>query len=618
MIRDRTRRLMGDEGGAVLVLVAVLLAVLLVAAGLVIDIAAVRTLRVNQQSISDAAAAAGALTAAETGRPRDVCTVTKAYVEINAPEVSALSGIDCTGWPSLACDPTVESVASDVQGGITVRITHPVTDANALMSSSAVGAVAQPASPADGTDPCERVGVEISSTWNTTFGRLAGVDSLDATVHTVAKASLAAGEDVPINLLVLDRTGCQSLLVAGNGGIVVAPILNPDVDGDPSNGLTPGLMAGVAAADSDASSGCAGVIDLDGSNSILQADGPAGCRQQFGSDYTFAGLAAGAGCGQILTLAPGTPGCNLPSCSIGGGGRSPLPEPTSLPSRLTRAPIDYRFNCKANYTTLSPPSIGWATDPLTAANEQDIAACPDAATDSPHIHKLIDFVGASGAPPGFQRWSNTGYPCSANSATPPLVIAGNWYIDCAHFKINSTVVFTGGNVVLAGDVSIDASGTLAVNTTATDPAEPATYAAATPEAWVFVRDGVFKKSGQGSLYLNNTTVYLSRQSALDLAGASTGTLRWVAPNQGEFDDLALWSDSPDRHKFAGQVALSLEGTFLAPLAAIDYVGNGSQSQVRAQFIARSLRAGGNGALVVAPEFGRAVGFPADPTSEIIR
>ena len=277
---------------------------------------------VNQQSISDAAAAAGALTAAETGRPRDVCTVTKAYVEINAPEVSALSGIDCTGWPSLACDPTVESVASDVQGGITVRITHPVTDANALMSSSAVGAVAQPASPADGTDPCERVGVEISSTWNTTFGRLAGVDSLDATVHTVAKASLAAGEDVPINLLVLDRTGCQSLLVAGNGGIVVAPILNPDVDGDPSNGLIPRVDGRVLqpqtrtpAQDVPASS-----TSMDRTRSSR----PTGRRAAVSSSEAtthFAGLAAGAGCGQILTLAPGTPGCNLPSCSIGGGGR---------------------------------------------------------------------------------------------------------------------------------------------------------------------------------------------------------------------------------------------------------------------------------------------------------
>lgn len=117
--------------------------------------------------------------------------------------------------------------------------------------------------------------------------------------------------------------------------------------------------------------------------------------------------------------------------------------------------------------------------------------------------------------------------------------------------------------------------------------------------------------------MNNATVYLSKLAALDLAGASIGTLSWAAPNQGEFDDLALWSDSPDSQKFTGQAALTLEGTFFAPLAAVKYVGNGSQSQVRAQFIARSLRAGGNGALVVAPEFGQAVVFPGDPTSEII-
>ena len=72
-MRHRIRHLAGDESGAVLVLLAVVMAVLLVATALVIDIAAVRTLRINQQSISDAAAAAGALTAGEGGSPRAVC-----------------------------------------------------------------------------------------------------------------------------------------------------------------------------------------------------------------------------------------------------------------------------------------------------------------------------------------------------------------------------------------------------------------------------------------------------------------------------------------------------------------------------------------------------------------
>ena len=615
-MRHRIRHLAGDESGAVLVLLAVVMAVLLVATALVIDIAAVRTLRINQQSISDAAAAAGALTAGEGGVPREVCQVTKAYVEINATEFAALSGVDCSVWSDVSCDPGVEAVVSDTQNGITVRIIYPVTDASSLMSSSAVGAVAQPASTDDGLDPCQRVGVEISSTWNTLFGRLAGVESVDATVHTVAKSNLPAGESVPLNLLVLDRTGCQALLAAGNGGILVAPVLNPDLDGDPTNGFTPGLEPGVAAADSDASSGCVGVIDLDGSNSVIQADGPAGCSQQFGSDYTYEGHAAGAGCGQIQTLAPGTPGCNLPACSIGGGGQTPLPDPTALPNRLTRAPVDHRFNCKADYTTLSPPLLVWATDPLTAANQQDIPPCPDWVTDAPHIHDLINLVKQSGTPPGYQRWK-TDHPCTVAASDPALVLSGDWYINCEQFRIGSTVIFGGGNIIFDGDVSIQASGTLAVNTTAPVPTNPSTYVAATPEAWVFLRNGALKKAGQGSLYLHNTTLYVSKTSTIGLTGG-TGEVLWISPNQGDFDDLALWSDSPIRHKFAGQAVLTLEGIFFAPLATIEYTGNGSQKQVRAQFIAHRLHAGGNGALVIAPEFGRAVTFPTNPTTNLIR
>ena len=113
MIRERARRLMDDESGAVLILVAVMMVVLLGAAALVIDIAAVRTLRINQQSISDASAAAGALTAGETGIPRDVCEVTKSYVEINADQIAALNGIDCSAWSAASCDPGVEAVISD-------------------------------------------------------------------------------------------------------------------------------------------------------------------------------------------------------------------------------------------------------------------------------------------------------------------------------------------------------------------------------------------------------------------------------------------------------------------------------------------------------------------------
>ena len=85
-----------------------------------------------------------------------------------------------------------------------------------------------------------------------------------------------------------------------------------------------------------------------------------------------------------------------------------------------------------------------------------------------------------------------------------------------------------------------------------------------------------------------------------------------------FQDLALWYDSTQAVKFAGGGVLDLDGVFFAPEALIAYQGNGGQSQVSAQFIARRLTVGGNGTLVVRPSWERAVLFPFDPQTDLIR
>lgn len=62
----------------------------------------------------------------------------------------------------------------------------------------------------------------------------------------------------------------------------------------------------------------------------------------------------------------------------------------------------------------------------------------------------------------------------------------------------------------------------------------------------------------------------------------------------------------------------MEGAFFAPWARIIYSGNGAQQQVAAQFISRTLISAGQGLLVVRPNFDRAVLFPADPNTQLIR
>jgi hypothetical protein len=477
------------------------------------------------------------------------------------------------------------------------------------MGSGVIGAVPQPGGAWDG-EQCDRIGVAVESEWPTSFSRLAGVESLDADVHTVAKGVRVTGESVPVNLLVLDRTGCQSFYASGNGGIYVDAMYNPDGDGDPSNGLQPVLEPGLGAADSDGSDGCGGfdgVIDIDGGNAVLRADGPEGCDDQLGT-HLVNGLTAGDGCGEIQTLAPGTPGCNFPACTAGGS-NPPNPEPTALPGRLTRASVDYRYNCKPDYTSIDA-SISWATWALTTTNAQNIKGCPDAT--APHIDELIETVGDTGTPPGFQTWTGAGYPCTVEGppGTVILVPAGDWHVDCPVFTNKRTVVFRGGNIVFTGSVELESKSILAIN------ANAGTYTAADPEAWVFLRNGTLRKTSDAGLIMNNTFLYASKDAHIEMSGGD-GTLTWVAPNQGNFDDLALWGDSPTTHAWAGQASLTLEGAFFTPFAQAEYSGTAGQNQTRAQFIAHSLHARGQGTLIVSPQYGRAVQFPL-PRSALIR
>ena len=251
MLTDRLRRVKDDESGSVLVLVALLMVALLLITGLVIDLGGVWGYRANQQSISDAAAAAAAITVAETGNGREACQTAKAYVIANARGVETLDGIDCDTFPVICAPDTTEVVESTTEGRFTVTVSYPVADSSVFMGSEVRGALSQPTSSADG-DQCDRFGVAIESQLATTFSRLAGVETLDANVHTVAKSTLTSGGLVPINLLVLDRTGCQTIRSSGNGGIYIDAVFSDDVDGDPDNGPDqPGLLTGVAASDSD-------------------------------------------------------------------------------------------------------------------------------------------------------------------------------------------------------------------------------------------------------------------------------------------------------------------------------------------------------------------------------
>ena len=579
-----------------MIMVAFSLFMLLGASAIAVDLAAMRTDRSTDQKVTDSAAAAGAL-AAFSVDGQEACEAAVAYVAINADDIVSLDDSGCASAFSTGCNPAMAESHTITSSRFTITVTYPVPDTDPLMTSGILGSTSQPLVATDG-DSCERVGVEMSAVHQGLFSQLLGFDQGTTTVHTVATASLPEDGGVPLNLLVLDRFGCQAIQVEGNGGVIVSAVINEDGTG---------LIRGISAADSDGSAGCNadGVIDVNGANAVLRADGPQGCANQTGT-VVVGGFTSGLGCGAIQTLAPGTPGCNVPACSPGAGGANqPNPLPTALPARLTRAPIDHRYNCWGNYA--SPPAgVGWAVDPLTVANEQDIPGCTAGTPDN--IYDLINAVGQFGAAGGTAWNADLGQSCNvlADENVTVGVGGGPVFVDCPDFIVEGDVSINSRDVIFDGNVHVKSNGSLNIQNPAGNP------------GWIFFRNGTFTKDGQASLSIQYMAVYLSKTSSVNIAGGDFGTLIWIAPNSGPFDDLALWSDSPSVHSWAGQGQLLMEGVFFTPLALVDYSGKGSQNQTEAQWVADRLLARGQGQLVIKPSFGRAVIFPTTPRTTLIR
>lgn len=604
----RSRR----DDGVSLVLVSLTMVAMLIVVAIVIDLSALRVDRRAGQLAADAAAAAGASAIEDGGVV--ACSAALDYAVLNLDGAAGLNSLGCVSLPAV-CDPTTLPVtATAVDGDTTLSITYPVPDGHPLLRGSIIGRPGVAVSSADGS-LCDRMGIEIIQEPTSLFGEIVPGATTRTAVHAVGLSDENSGPSIPINVLLLDRHACQAISAGGGGstgGIIVGAVTEPGADGVVG---TPDdeLVAGVLAADSDgrpSTGACTpkGVLNVNGSGSTVRADGPPGCGTDVGA------TPQGEGCGQILLFADGASGCNLPACSSGGVLQ---PGPEQLEERLTRTSVDHRFNCKADYQF----------EPWYA--QQDIVGCTG--SGRAYIDELVTYA-RSGLPAGFARYewgvdqvSGTAddRSCSPNAAGIVTIPEGNWLVGCADFRVGQEVVFAGGNVIFAGDVTVN--GRLVIHDCArTDTCSPTLGYSPGADfdetrfsddaAWVFVRNGTVRNTASGSIGIYESMVYLSSTSTTNFGGS--GPVAWEAPLEGPFADLALWSEASGSHKFSGGSNLDLLGVFFLPLGLIDYVGGGNQV-AEAQFIAGRLNVSGNGALTVTPPPGRAIVFPVN-SIELIR
>jgi hypothetical protein len=591
------RRLFGKaktDDGVALLLIAVSMTFIIGMAALAIDLGALRGDIRADQLAADAAVTAGVaeVDPFSGSDARQACEVAWDYLLLNLDdEGTSVSPPNCALLGG-SCTPGVAREATGSAGPYSFVITNPVPDGHTLMGSQTVNTLI------DGV-PCQRLGVSIQRTRDHWFARVIGSASGLTNVGAVARhaAGVGGGEVVP--LLVLEPISCDALFTSGQGKVTVSWFMD-----------TPGFI----------------VIDSDGS----KTDNPNRCGS---SSWTIDSKGNQNGWIRAIPTPSGIPSVILSYALSGAAGSNParaydldditspvdpaditdpaelllpqtwfrlFPTPSFVSQRITRSALDHRYNCQAVYPDypldLGNPGLGGIP----------ISPCLDA--PAPHIDNLVAAYKGPLIPTGsFQQWTifpdgTPRYPCQVDDTTwgpASIAVAGDWWVDCPGGLIignSKTVVFSAGNVVLDGDIDLRAFGTLRVNP------------APTTDHVIFIRNGDLKKGAQTSIFLQQTMVFL-QNGRIDI-GAGAGGLTWIAPLNGNFEDLALWSEAPLQHQIGGQAGNTLTGTFFTPFAdPFSLTGQSGQFQTDAQFVTRRLEVKGQGEVKMHPDPDRSTLIP---------
>lgn len=578
----------GDsDRGASLVILAFSMVLLLGIAAVAVDLAGLRFDRRADRLATDAAVTAGVSAVnpfAATGAP-EACKLAWDYLVLNLEDVpSSPPPADCDTEFSTSCDPLVAREVTATVDNYSFVITHPVPDGHDLMGSQAIEPLI------DGT-ACQRLGVTATRERPHTFGRVLGFDTGSTTVHSVGRTAAEAGNSEVVPLLVLEPIDCPALFTSGQGKVTVSYDSASDTPGFivvDSNASTCGSSNPYSIDSKGTQQGWIRAIPVPGKNipsAILS--------------YALAGIGAAdpsASYDPLDVDSDVDPSLITDPTEPSESWFRLYPEPQAVSQRITRAPIDWRYNCKTGYPDypldLSDPSLGGI----------EILDCPNIATDGPYIDQHVAAYGTGETVPvSFQSWLGAGHSCNVGADIGPLT--GDWHIECPGGLIinGATVTFNDSNIVMDGGIDLRSTANLHINKDLTD------------SHFVYIREGSYGdmlKRAQASLVMDRTFVYLEN-GAVDLR-AGAGGVEWTAPDDLSyvFDDMALWSEGWFPHEISGQSGNDLTGTFFTPFAEpFRLSGQGEQEQFAAQFITRRLEVTGQGFVKMIPDPDRTTPVP---------
>jgi hypothetical protein len=675
MTRSSIRRGRNDRG-AVLVIFAGAIAVIVLFVAIAIDLGFGRSDQRGDSALADLASLAAGYEMAghsdpnrfnPTADPEAACRAAIESLRSNAEDFDPLPtdsdgcvafAATCTGTPF----PPVE-VSS---GGWTIVIEYPVTDGQISDATFGVDGLTS----GDG-DPCERMGVSIRRTRDTFFAGVIGVDKVPTSARAVVVGNLPdAAEKVVPAFLMLDRTACKSIWAnVGQGSI--AP--------DPSLLYGDGILVRRQGSGDEEQAG------------FIHTDSDATDCGNANNDYAvYASEPSGGDTIVVQSKVDGSPGVIESTATNGRSGAGGTNVPVTVGQVVGRVPVDEIF-------------------------QQAIAELHG------YAHAAVN---ASTAP---STGTVVTYGCNGNvtSATlPPLT--GSWtaYVDCTsnqgfstNFITNATTVIfagtvsVGANEVIAlpqaqtvvvrgelavpnGKLSLPAvqnlyvgeritiAGTVGINSAfdlngvspacSVDGENPSAPTRTTRIVVFNPSTGNRRESpaleSSGALTMCQTTVYLAGEkndstyleksvraggacsdeypcpmvATNDIRGARfalAGNIRWYAPDQsdvalgadmplpasGGLENLAAWAEgggdtnaTEASSVSGGGTIFEYSGVFFNPNAKIELAaGNATTGPKDAQFIARAIQVNG-GRFEMQPTRQNSVPVPVRGTFQLIR
>jgi hypothetical protein len=510
-----------EERGTVLVLVALAMVALLTLAAIAVDISMLRSdLRANRGAADAASTAAALDLTGSAGAPATACAhawdITLRNLGIDP--TTATSPCTSTFPTGAACSPSTPAQAVGTASGVAITITIPVIDSSPLMSAQMIGGDQAQAITARDGSPCERVGIQIQRTRSSTFGGIVGRHSSSTTVHSVARYSPAtSGSSIPA-LVALNKTACPSI-DANSGTIHV---------------YNAGAFPGIIDNDSNAtavSCSLATTFNAGTSGTITADPGTTGTPGQLG--YSAPSQSAA-----------------FPSAGIYVGTKT-------YEAPITRSRVDAVYHCG----NVSPLPTGCTTG----------VGGTDAISDLQSRYASMTALTAGAA--GF-----TVFPTGVQSclSIPASFAAGNWFINCPTFSLTSSVSFTSGNIVFAGNISLGSHALLTINA-----ANASTTAPLGADSTVVIQSplGITTSSNTWQINWYRTTVVMT-SSACQVTIVSCGTIAlqngggtWTAPQAGGTKGLIYWSETSQRTTFQGNPTLTWNGVFFAGSSLFDLQGN---------------------------------------------